>query len=555
MNSSFINQETRKVLSYSKVQIFLKFVISVIYRGTLLVIPILWGRAIDYATGKDFNMGYKMVLITLAITIGYYFSAIINQHVYYKLYGKMYKSYTDMIYKSVVNNSLYSLSRFKIGEFTNIVNNDIDIVVAFLSDSIIHIVRLLEFLIIYYYFYTINFKIFIITVILSISLIIVLLLTSGKLKKLNLKRKYNLDKKIAITNEVFNTIKEVKGFYVFKSVNERVKEVGSKYLDAHSKYNTFSVVIKQIILIIIEIARYGIGIYGIYLFSIGQMEIGTILVIYTYYGKVIENYDIIGTMIVGLEDFKVSSRRLNRILEFRQVKDDIEFTTNKEYKGNIKFKDVLYGNKKDPILNKVTFNIKCNSITVITGSPGTGKTGVFDLLMKLNRKHKGEILIDNIPFENIDDETYYSLVSLVRKEPHFFDLSIKDNLMLVNGNFKAVVSVCKKLGIHDEIMGLKNKYDSYINSPNEKIPNSLKKAIAIARVLLKDSKIMMFDETVSMLDSEYQDNFIETLKELSIDHTIILISRDQKCLDIADKIITFDNSKVKRVSLCKKESI
>ena len=169
----------------------------------------------------------------------------------------------------------------------------------------------------------------------------------------------------------------------------------------------------------------------------------------------------------------------------------------------------------------------------------------------MNKKHKGDILIDGDPYEKISNDVYYNLVSIARKEPHFFNLSIKDNLMLVSQNFSKVKKVCECLGIDEEIMSLKNKYDTQINDTNEKVSNNLRAAISIARVILKDSKIMMFDEIISVLDSEKEDLVLSLLKELSEDHTIILITRDSKVLSVADKIITFDNNRVKNVRLIK----
>lgn len=551
INKSAVNKEVITILKDCWWELLIKFIISICYRGILLIIPIFWGKAIDMLTVGRMGDCYRMVLITLAVTIGYYISACLNHVIYYKLYNRMYRSFSKTIYKSIVNNSLYSLSRFKLGEFSNIVNTDIDIVVTFLSDFTIKFVRILEFIIIFYYFYTINLTIFAVTVILSIGAFLVLVLTGKKIKLLNQDRKRNLDKKFAITHEVFHTIKEIKGFFVFKSVNTRIKNVCNDYLNAHATYDTFSVIVKQIVLAIIEVARYALAIYGMYLCSIGRMEIGTILVIYSYYTKVTENYDNISLLMIGLEDFKVSLKRLNKLLEFKNDNEQRTLLPDKDYDGNIKFKNVLYGNKKDPILNNVTLNIPANSITCITGDPGSGKTGIFDLLMKLNRKHNGDILIDGDNYELINDETYYNLVSLVRKDPNFFDLNIKDNLMLVTESFTRVKRVCQDIGINDDIMDLNNKYDTQINDTTEKVSKNLKIAIAVARTILKDSKIMMFDEAISVLDDKYKHNIIKILKDLRKDHTIIIISRDKEILSLADKIITFDNNKVKKTRLKK----
>ncbi len=541
-----ITKENKRILKKCSFEILLKFIISICYRGSLLVIPIMWGKVVDYATSHNFLSSYRMIIITVGVMLFYYVSVCINQIVYYLLYNKMYKLYSKLAYSSFINNSIHSISRFKISEFNNIINNDIDITVAFFSDTIIKVVQIMEFLIIYYYFYTIDIKMFIVTVVVSLTMIITLGILNKKTGKLNAQRKQALDKKTMITHEVFNTVKEIKGFYVFKSINERVKEKCSNYLKAHASLNTYSTVIKQIVFIIIEIVRYGLVAYGIYLFSIGKMEIGTILVIYTYYTKIIENYEIIGTLTSGIQDAKVSLGRLNKLIEYRGTNENNDLVNKNNYLGKIRFENVLYGNKKDPILNDVSLLINSNTIAVITGPTGSGKTGVLDLLMKMNRKHSGNIYIDDVPYEKIDDDTFYKLISLVRKEPNFFDLSIKDNLMLVGGNFKEVKSVCQSLGIHDEIMNLKDGYDTDINDSSSKISINLKREIAIARVMLKNSKIIMFDEILDTLDSNAQNNILKLLEEKKKDHTILIISREENILQKADKIIRFDNNKVKR---------
>lgn len=544
MNS--ITKETKRILKKCSPQIILKFIISICYRGSLLVIPIMWGKIVDYATVKNFPSSYRMIIIAIGVMLFYYASVALNQIFYYLLYNKMYKLYSKLAYSSFINNSIHSISRFKISEFNNIINNDIDIIVAFFSDTIIKVIQIMEFLIIYYYFYTIDIRMFIATVAISLTMIFVLGILNRRTGKLNARRKSALDKKTSITHEVFNTVKEIKGFYVFKSVNERVKEKCANYLKSHSTLNTYSTVIKQIVFVIIEFARYALVAYGIYLFSIGQMEIGTILVIYTYYTKIIENYEIIGTLTSGIQDAKVSLKRFNKLIEYRSANNDTTCVDKKDYTGKIKFENVLYGNKKDPILNDVSFVINSNTMSVITGPTGSGKTGVLDLLMKMNRKHKGNIFIDDVPYEKINDDTFYNLISLVRKEPNFFDLSIKDNLMLVGGNFKEVKKVCQILGIHDEIMSLKDGYDTDINSSSSKVSLNLKRGIAIARVILKDSKIIMFDEIIDTLESDLQEKTLNLLEEKKKDHTIIIISREDNILEKADKIIRFDNNKIRR---------
>ena len=540
-----IRKETKRILKKCSFDIILKILISICYRGSLLVIPIIWGKAVDYATIHNFPSAYRMIIISVGIMLFYHVSVSLNQIIYYKLYNNMYKRYSKLAYSAFIKNSIYSISRFDLGEFNNIINNDITIIVAFFSDLILRIMQILEFLIIYYYFYTIDITMFIVTVVASLATIGLLLILNIKTKKLNDVTKRRLDEKTTITHEVFNTVKEIKGLYVFKSINNRVRENCERYLKANANLNSYSTIIKQVVITLIELSRYALVVYGIYLFSVGKMEIGTILVVYSYYTKITENYDIIGTTTTAVSDVKVSLNRFNKLIEYRN-EEECNYIDKKVYSGKIKFENVLYGNKKDPILNHVSFMIKENTLSVITGPTGSGKTGILDLLMKMNRKHNGSILIDDIPYEEIDNDTYYNLISLVRKEPNFFDMSIKDNLMLVCNNFNEVKDVCQKLGIHDDISNLKDGYKTEMNNINSKISLNLKRGIAIARVILKNSKIIMFDEIIDTLEPELQNKVLELLEDLKNEHTILIISREENIISKADKIIRLDNNKIKR---------
>ena len=127
--------------------------------------------------------------------------------------------------------------------------------------------------------------------------------------------------------------------------------------------------------------------------------------------------------------------------------------------------------------------------------------------------------------------------------------------MLVTESFTRVKRICSEIGIHDDIMALKNKYDTQINDSGEKVSKNLKIAIAVARTILKDSKIMMFDEAISVLDTKYKKNIIKMLKDLKKDHTIVIISRDEQVLSLAYKIITFDNNKVQKTRLNKEKAL
>lgn len=539
-----IQIENKKILKSSWKEFAAKLITSIGMRGILMLLPIWYSDAIDWASKGNFEKAYHLIILSLLVTLAYYIVESLNNYVFWKLYNRLYKRFTRLATYATFQNSIYSLSRFSLGEYGNILNNDVDVICAFYANGVMRFVQILEFLFIYSYFFSLNIYIFLITVLVSLSMLVIYVLSGKRTQVLNTKRKSALDKKTSTLHEVFLGIKEIKGFHVLGNVNERVKEKSIAYLDANSKYDRFALNVKVFVLAIIQTARLGLVIYGLYLMSQGQMTLGVIMLVYTYYQKIIDNFGVINTVSLELQNLKVSFARFNKILEYSKNNKEIANLETPIFTGKIQFVDVLYGNKNDPILDMASFEIPANTITVITGKAGSGKTGIFDLLLKLNEKHSGEIEIDDVPIENIDGQTYYNLISSVRRSPSFFDISIKENLMLVEKDFEKIVEICKLLQIHDYISSLSKGYDTPIFSKEENISNNVKQLLAIARVLLKDSKIMMFDEAISILEKHSAEVVLSLLNKLKENHTIVIISREKEIMKYADEIIVVNDNQV-----------
>lgn len=528
---------TFSILKASKKVLLLKVLTSTLIRASLLIIPIFWSKAVDYISNKNIRVACFYVFISLLVTVAYWFFEHINQKVFYKLYNKLYNAYMKESVTATYQNSMYSLSRFTIGEYSNICNTDVDVIAAFFSNNVIRVVRIFEFLFILGYFYFLDFNTFIVTALVVSILLIIFVNLINKSDGLNIVRKRKLDKKSSMVHEVFEGIKEIKGFNVFNKINERLGVSTKEYLDENEKYNVFYKKVKYIVLCIIEIFRYLIMLYSFYLVIDGKMLLGSVLLIYSYYGQLKDAFDVIGTFVVEYRNFKVSLNRFSKLLEYKESSDDRKYLPKKEYEGRIRFIDVLYGNRNDPILNNVCFEIEPNSINVITGKPGSGKTGVFDLLLKVNRKHTGTIFIDDDEYEKINPKNYYNLISLCRKDPFFFKISIKDNFAMIEKDKNKLIEICKVLNIHNYIVSLEDGYETLMIDSNKSLSTEIRQLLGIARVFLKDSKIMLFDEVLSSLDVNNQELVLKLLDRLKENHTIVIISREENIIKRADKVI------------------
>lgn len=531
--------ENDRVLKNSKKEFIINTINSILLRGAVLIIPVIWSYALDNIYEGLYDKAIKLIILSLIITVVYYGLEQLYQVTFYKLYNKLYNlyenSYTDNFYK----NSLFSLSRFSLGEYNNLLNSDIDVIASYYANFPMRIIRIIEFLVIYFYFYTINPIIFIITLIVSIISLGYMIYGSKETERLNKIRKDTLDYKTASNHEIYKNIRDIKSFNIYNKIATTTNKKRNAYLDANAKFNIQSTGVKFISIIMVEVVRLLLMIYGVYLIRNGNMEVGALLIIYNYYQKIVDNYTIVSNILISKKSLKVSFNRFGKILE--NASKEKLFDDDIKVDGNIVFKNILYGYRDNPTLKNTSFTLYNNSINIITGPSGSGKSGIVDLLLKMNRPHKGTICIGEKNIFDIKSNNYYNLIACVSKSPTFFDDSIKNNLLLVNDDFDYAVKVCKLLNIHNYIMSLKDGYNTNINS---NIKRSVFYLLAIARVIIKDSKIMIFDESLSMIDKKDIETIKNILLELKKSHTIIVIDREQNIDEISDHIVVIDEHTV-----------
>ncbi len=542
MKSNF-KSELKTVLKVAKWEYVLKLFVSIMIRGILLAIPVLFSIAVNAVTKGDKDLFLTMTILSIILAGVYRFFEGYNQVAYYKLYNKIYNYYNEQAITVTKDNSLFSLSRFSPGQYTNMVISDVDIISGFFTAAVIRVVQLIEFLFIFIYFLFLDLYVFLFTLVITVIMIIISLKLGKKVQVRNEKRKSRLDKLTSSSYDYIGGIKEIKSFNIFDKIYPSIKEKRTEYLKANADYNIYFNFSNSMILYVFELIRLMAVIYiGVKAIN-GEAEVGTILVIYNYYQKIIDNFLIVLTLNVEYRNVNVSLERFNHIREYSSATNKRISLKKEETKGSIEFKNVLYGFRDNPTLNNISFTIPSNSITVLTGGDETAQTGVFDLLLRLNRQHEGSILLDNNKIGDINDKSYYDLVSSVRRQTMFFDVSIKDNFTMINSDFDKIVEICKLVGLDEEIMKLENGYDTIVDE-NTPLSMSTKKLLVIVRMLLSESKILLIDDVINMLDEKHEKRLMDLLMEMKKDHTILIITHSKRIVSRADKVLEITNNGV-----------
>ena len=290
------------VLGRSKNALVVKVITSIFLQGTLLVVPIFWSKSITYISDALYKKAVIMVVLTLILSLLYYLWYYINQKSWYDLYSKITINFMNNI-TSVKDKNI------SLGEYTNIINNDIDIVATFICNGITRIIQVLEFLVIYIYFLNLNIYIFWATIGVSVIIIYIIFMFGDKLQLYNKRRKESLDKKTINIHGLFEIITN----RVSAKRDNSLIDSTNVYLYDNAKYNVFAYGMICFVLGLVELFRYVIIIYSIYLVSIGNMEIGGLLLIYSYYAKMLTNFEMLATISADYHSVKVSLDRINKI--------------------------------------------------------------------------------------------------------------------------------------------------------------------------------------------------------------------------------------------------
>ncbi|MCH8986905.1 ATP-binding cassette domain-containing protein, partial [Patescibacteria group bacterium] len=217
-------------------------------------------------------------------------------------------------------------------------------------------------------------------------------------------------------------------------------------------------------------------------------------------------------------------------------------------RGHIVFNNVGFRYKKDrTILKSVSIDFRERSSTALVGYSGSGKSTISKLIFRLYDVTSGSISIDGVDIRDVTQRSLRENIGIVAQDTILFNDSIYNNIQYGNpsADKKAVVAAAYAANIHDFITGLPDGYDTEVGERGVKLSGGEKQRVAIARMLLKDPPILLFDEATASLDSKSEKMIQDAIKEISKEGrtTIVIAHRLSTIVDF-DKIIVMDQGKV-----------
>ena len=512
---------------------------------SLLLIPFVASKVVEFATIKDYKLTLICSIIFLLVSLVY----VLFHHYNYVAYKNNSIFTHNKLQKLILNKvTLYDEDFTKTISTSYIVDtafNDVGNLMKIPDRIFDSIGGLLNIIIALIILFSVNVYIGLLALVLNLIAIYAL---GFNIKKrdyyLSFQRKHQ-DDISSLMGQILDGDREIKAFNMEESLNnylEKYKKVWRRNYFKTRKYNdNFYVLVPTIL-------GFGkIGIYFILAFLIlnGNYDVSILVLVIGYYENIQNEFTTLNDKLDGVSTNSIRLDRVYRLLNYK-TKNMLDFgDNNNDYiKGKVEFKNVSFMYEKQEILKNVSFEIPPQSFTAIVGKSGSGKSTIFRLLLRLYKANKGTIFLDD---ENIYDytrEVYSSNVSIVTQKPFIFDMSIRENLNLVDSNHEHQIEACKRVGIHDYIMSLKDGYNTKLVADAENISNGQKQLIALARTLLSKSEVLLFDEVTSSLDINTSKHVMNILKDLKRDHTILMITHKPALMKMADDVIVINHGKL-----------
>lgn len=283
-------------------------------------------------------------------------------------------------------------------------------------------------------------------------------------------------------------------------------------------------------------------VFGGFLIAHGRMEASDLAMYALYIGIFISPIQILVELTEMMQKGLSGFRRFLEVVETEpEIVDAADAKPLKNVKGNVCYEDVSFHYSDDdiPVLSHVSFEIPAGKSIALVGPSGSGKTTICSLLPRFYDVTEGRVTIDGNDVRKLTLESLRSQIGLVSQDVYLFGGSIKDNIAYgkPDATMDEIVDAAKKANIHDFIMELPDKYDTFVGERGTRLSGGQKQRISIARVFLKNPPVLILDEATSALDNESERFIQKSLEELAKDRTTITIAHRLSTIRNADEIL------------------
>ena len=572
-------QKKISIMSYLSKYKFglISYILVYLIAGACTVLQTIYmAQAISYIT----DLGNKLMLAIY--TFLFVAGLVLVKRVCWFISNYLYQKYANNIMadmnldlaKQAFRLSSKTYSDYDTGTFVQRIVKDPELIVGMLANLVDFITDLLTSLVIVIYITTINIYIgIIIFAIVAVGLIMEYF--RNKKKRVNRRdtRKKN-DKINSLTTEIVRSEKDIKSL----GLEEKLSEVSKSNYDEYKK-SSYKTEMTDILFwsgrnFVVEFVGILMLALGVYFIDLGLLTLASFMIIYSNNGNLYSFIWILGNIADSFVEIRVCSERMMSLFDeniflcehfgakaVENVKGEIEFKNvsysyveyeseeNEKVKPKKKKKKERKIESVNKIFDNLSFKIEPNTTVAFVGKSGSGKTTILNLMSKMYEVDSGEVLIDGVNINDFDKTSLRNAISLVNQFPYIFDMTIRENLLLAkkDATEEELESAIKRASLTEFVGTLKKGLDTKVGESGIKLSGGQKQRLAIARALLRNSPIIIFDESTSSLDNFAQEDIKHSIDNMKGQSTIVIVAHRLSTIRNVDKIFFLDEGKIEDI--------
>lgn len=520
---------------------------SVFGHGMDLLLPVLGAGIIQSLTAQDVVLTYWHIGGLLMAYVGYDVAWSVNYWFYAKNHNYSYQHLRAKLMDKILKYDVDFAERQPKGLIVNTVNGDVSNLAVVIDEIVEMTVRTLKLLIVVVVFLWTN--VWIGMAVVAVGYVYARLadgLNVRTARSLAAQLKYR-DKMTDMMGQTLSGLSEVKAFNLYSKVLHNFDIISRKWSNYYMQkwvWKSLNLGLLPLLMHVFKVMMF-LGL-SVLVFR-GELELGALIFLTNYFSEMRGSIDELMKSSLWLRERAVSIDRVRRILDYRGG-EKLEFGNLKqdEVDGVVRFSRVgfRYKGENAGSVAGVSFVAEPNEITALVGHSGSGKSTLVGLLMRRYPVSTGRITLDGKDILRYTEKTYASNVAMVDQTPFMFNMSIRKNLAMVDGNFERQKEACRRVGIHEMIMNLPSGYNTVLAENAGNFSGGQKQLLAIARTLLTNAEVLVFDEVTSALDVILVERMKALFEDLKQDHTIIMVTHKRDMMRLADKIVVMEQGRM-----------
>lgn len=359
-----------------------------------------------------------------------------------------------------------------------------------------------------------------------------------------------LDGVNTVMRECLAGMRVVKAFVRHDYEMEKFNAANDDYKETSVKAFRIVVLMLPLMMFILNISIIAILWYGGIQVSIGGLRIEEIMAFITYLMQMIIALMMIAMVFMYISRAQISLNRVNEVLnEDIDIADPVHPIVPEKSQGKVEFKDVTFrykGGSGEPVLENLSFSVNAGETIGILGETGSGKSTLVNLMPRLYDVTEGAVFIDDVDVRDYSIHNLRKRVAVVLQETILFTGTIRENIMWGNKNAteKEVIAAAKAAQAHDFIVELPNGYDTELGQKGVNVSGGQKQRISIARALIQNPSIIIFDDSTSAVDSLTEKRIRQAMKDSHDQCTKFIIAQRISSIKHADKIFVLKDGKI-----------